>query len=130
MQNLLRGPHSDEYIQTAAKFASSGSKTDFEKLVSLLKSQDLAKWTLVTYLPYMWQPDTHMYLKPEATKDFAERVGYPLAQVYEAKPQYDVYQSLLDLVMKTEASIKNLNPRDKIDIQSFIWGVGNYSEST
>jgi hypothetical protein len=41
-----------------------------------------------------------------------------------------VYESLLDLVAKTEAELTDLNPRDRIDIQSFIWVVGDYKDET
>jgi hypothetical protein len=35
--------------------------------------------------------------------------------------------ALLDLVTKTEAELADLKPRDRIDVQSFIWIVGHYS---
>ena len=40
-------------------------------MAQALKPQDSDKWTVVSYLPYLWRPDMHMFLKPEATKDFA-----------------------------------------------------------
>jgi hypothetical protein len=76
--------------------------------------------------PLLWQPDDHMYLKPEVTKDFAERIGHRLASDYEARLNIDVYDSLLDLVAKTAFELDNLKPQDRIDVQSFIWVVGNY----
>jgi hypothetical protein len=69
-----------------------------------------------------------MYLKPEATKDFAERVGHKFANEYEARLALPVYESLLDLAAKTAAELAELKPRDRIDVQSFIWVVGDYKE--
>jgi hypothetical protein len=69
-----------------------------------------------------------MYLKPEATKDFAERVGHRFAKDYKATLDLKVYESLLDLVDKTAAELAELKPRDRIDVQSFIWVVGDYRE--
>lgn len=126
MQNLLRGSDANGFVASAASFAESGSKADFNKLASFLRQRDLGKWTLATYLPFFWRPEAHMFLKPQATKDFAERVGHPLAQIYDAKLEFETYQSLLDLVAETERAIDDLKPQDKIDIQSFIWVVGNY----
>ena len=128
MQHLLRGPSADSFVSAAARFAETSKSAEFGSLVTLLKQHDLAKWTLTTYLPFMWRPEMHMFLKPEATKDFAERVGHPLALLYEAQPDFELYQSLLDLVAKTESAIADLHPKDKIDVQSFIWVVGNYEE--
>ena len=38
------------------------------------------------------------------------------------------YESLLNLVDRTSAELVDLAPRDRSDIQSFIWVVGNYME--
>jgi hypothetical protein len=70
-----------------------------------------------------------MFLKPEVTKDYAVRVGHPLASIYEARLSFDVYASLLDLVERTSQELSDLMPRDRIDIQSFVWVVGAYREA-
>lgn len=69
-----------------------------------------------------------MFLKPEATKDFATRVGHRFADDYEARLHLPVYESLLDLVARTERELADMRPGDRIDIQSFIWVVGDYQE--
>ena len=94
-----------------------------------LKPFDSAKWTVATYLPYLWLPEQHMFLKPEVTKDYAARVGHPFASIYEARLNFDVYASLLELVDRTTDELDDLKPRDGIDIQSFIWVVGDYQEN-
>jgi hypothetical protein len=93
-----------------------------------LKPHESAKWTVVTYLPFLWRPEQHMFLKPEATKDFAERVGHRFASVYEPGLDIAAYDSLLDLAVQTATELADLNPRDRIDVQSFIWVVGDYKE--
>jgi hypothetical protein len=95
-----------------------------------LKPHDAAKWTVVTYLPFLWRPEAHMFLKPEVTKDFAARVGHRFASDYEPRLRLDVYQSLLDLASETEQELADLDPRDRIDVQSFIWVVGDYKQDT
>lgn len=69
-----------------------------------------------------------MFLKPEVTKDFATRVGHPFAAQYESRLSLTVYEGLLDLAAKTERELHELAPRDRIDLQSFIWVVGDYQE--
>jgi hypothetical protein len=93
-----------------------------------LKPYNSAKWTVVTYLPFLWRPEEHMFLKPEATKDFAARVGHRFASEYEPRLEMSVYESLIDLASTTATELKELKPRDRIDVQSFIWVVGNYRE--
>ncbi|MXX88197.1 MAG: hypothetical protein F4213_16760 [Boseongicola sp. SB0677_bin_26] len=125
---MVRGPDADAFVQAAAGFALDGTKAALLELERVLKAQDCAKWTVATYLPFLWRPETHMYLKPEATKEFAVRVGHPLASLYQAQLDVDVYASLLDLVDRTANELSDLAPRDRIDIQSFIWVVGDYRE--
>lgn len=67
-----------------------------------------------------------MFLKPLVTRNFAVRVGHPLAVTYEARLLPAVYRFLLDLADRTRAAIADLHPRDMIDIQSLIWVVGSY----
>ena len=125
---LMRGPNADAFVQAAARFARDGTVPALRELKSELEPHDCAKWTVATYLPFLWRPEVHMYLKPQATKEFAVRVGHPLASVYEAQLDFDVYASLLDLAEQTADRLSDLEPHDRIDIQSFIWVVGDYSE--
>lgn len=115
-------------VVAAARFTLDGSKSHLLAMEQALKPHDNAKWTVATYLPYLWRPDTHMFLKPEATKDFATRVGHRFASEYEARLHLPVYESLLDLVEKSELELADMRPHDRIDIQSFIWVVGDYQE--
>lgn len=128
LQVVLRGGHADAFVQAAARFTMSSSKSDLLAIAQALKPHENAKWTVATYLPYLWRPDVHMFLKPEVTKDFATRVGHPFAAQYEPRLSVGVYESLLDLTKKTERELIELAPRDRIDLQSFIWVVGDYQE--
>lgn len=128
LQDVFRGPDADKVIQEAARFTQSPDKNSLVRLENALKPYESAKWTVATYLPYLWKPDLHMFLKPEVTKDFATRVGHPFASLYEARLNYDVYASLLDLAEQTSGELLDLQPRDRVDIQSFIWVVGDYRE--
>ncbi len=128
VQDVLRGSHADDFIRSAARFALDGGKGNLFSMEQALKPHDNAKWTVATYLPYLWRPDTHMFLKPEATKDFATRVGHRFASDYEARLHLPVYESLLALVHKATLELADMEPRDRIDIQSFVWVVGDYQD--
>jgi hypothetical protein len=49
---------------------------------------------MAPYLPFLWRPDQHMFLKPAVTQDFAARVGHRFAHDYEARLAVGVYESL------------------------------------
>lgn len=126
--DLLRSDHADPFIQSAAAFTESPDATTLRKLAVTLKPMDCAKWTIVTYLPFLWRPEAHMFLKPRVTQDFARRVGHPFADLYSARLEIETYHSLRDLAQMTAREFQDMAPRDNIDIQSLIWVVGDYQE--
>lgn len=128
LQAPLRSEQADQIVQASAAFTLEPDTKSLARLEAVLKPFDSAKWTVVTYLPFLWRPDRHMYLKPEATKDYAARVGHPFAYVYDSRLNIETYQSLIDLVEETASELKDIRPVDRIDIQSFIWVVGDYVE--
>jgi hypothetical protein len=128
LQDVLRGPAADTFIRGSARFAAGDIETGLTEMAHALKPYDSAKWTVVTYLPFLWRPEAHMFLKPEVTKDFAARVGHRFASDYSPKLEVAVYRSLIDVVDETEIQITDLEPRDRIDIQSFIWIIGDYKD--
>jgi hypothetical protein len=130
VQAALRGPNADRFINAAAKFALGDMKNGLAEMERALTPHNAVSWTVVTYLPFLWRPDAHMFLKPMVTKDFADRVGHSFAQDYGSRLSLTVYESLLDLTGKIESELVDLKPRDRIDVQSFIWVVGDYKDET
>lgn len=130
LQDVLRGPMADDFVRAAARFTLGEGRSALLEMERALKPHDSAKWTVATYLPFLWRPEEHMFLKPQVTKDFAARVGHRFATDYTARLDFAVYESLLNLVSKTTAELAELRPRDRIDVQSFIWVVGDYKEGS
>jgi len=128
VQATLRGPDADAFVRAAARFALGETKIGLAQMQAALKPQDNAKWTVVSYLAFLWRPESHMFLKPEVTKDFAARVGHRFAQDYQSSLRLEVYESLLDLADKASSELSSLKPRDRIDVQSFIWVIGDYRD--
>lgn len=128
LKDLLRGPDADAFVRAAARLALGEGKSALAAMDRLLRPHENARWTVVTYLPFLWRPDEHIFLKPEVTKDFAERVQHPLAHQYDAGLRFGVYETLLDLAGCIQTTVADLKPRDMIDIQSVIWVVGDYRD--
>ena len=126
VQDLLRGPEADAFVAAAARFTAEPGARTLARLERVLATHDSAKWTVATYLPLLWRPEAHMFLKPEVTQDFAARVGHPFADAYTPRLEFPVYAALQDLTDRTAAELADLGPRDRIDVQSFIWIVGAY----
>jgi hypothetical protein len=129
MHAVLTGPTGPAFVRGAAKFATGAYGAGIAAMIEAIRPHGRASWPMITYLPNLWLPAEHMFLKPEKTKDFARRTGHRFAIDYEASLEPAVYLSLLDLVDETERQIRHLEPRDRIDVQSFIWVVGDYKDA-
>jgi hypothetical protein len=62
-----------------------------------------------------------MFLKPVATKRMAAACDVQLN--YKSAPNILTYRSLLELSDRLAVELAELKPRDRIDLQSFIWCV-------
>jgi hypothetical protein len=127
--DVLKHPSGAAFVKAAARFADGEIGAGFVDMLSAIRDAGQApSWPMLTYLPFLWRPDRHLFLKPKVTRDFAYRVGHSFARDYEAGLTIEVYESLLDLGTETNREVADLGPRDLIDIQSFIWVVGAYTD--
>src|SRR6187455_3147682 len=82
------------------------------------KQTRVLTWPLVTVFGFIAQPDRHIFLKPLVTKTAAQRYGFEFH--YKSKPNWDTYASLLAFADIVRRDLRDLRPRDMIDLQSFI----------
>lgn len=80
-------------------------------------------WPLVTVFGFIAQPRVHIFLKPNVTRIAAQRYGFTLP--YASRPGWSIYQALLAFGARIRTDLRDLKPRDQIDIQSFIWVQGS-----
>jgi hypothetical protein len=80
-------------------------------------------WPLVTVFGFIAQPDTHIFLKPLVTRAAARAYGFDLQ--YSSRPNWNTYASLLEFAVRVRRDQGRLEPRDMIDVQSFIWVQGS-----
>ncbi len=87
------------------------------------KQTRVLTWPLVTVFPFLAQPDTHILLKPNVMRIAAREYGFDFA--YKSRPNWDTYVSLLNFAAIVRRDTRKLNPRDMIDLQSFLWVQGS-----
>jgi hypothetical protein len=80
-------------------------------------------WPLVTVFGFIAQPRTHIFLKPNVTRAAALAYGFDFR--YRSRPNWETYASLLDFAARVRRDVRDLRPRDLIDLQSFIWVQGS-----
>jgi len=80
-------------------------------------------WPLVTVFGFLAQPDTHFFLKPNVTRIAAAKYGYPLE--YQSRPSWRIYEGMLEFAAVLRRDLRDIKPRDMIDLQSFLWVQGS-----
>ncbi|MEP6768701.1 MAG: hypothetical protein ABJC61_08535 [Acidobacteriota bacterium] len=80
-------------------------------------------WPVVTVFGFLAQPDRHIFLKPNVTRVAAQRYGVEFT--YRSAPNWETYESLLEFAGRVRRDLKDLRPRDMIDLQSFLWVQGS-----
>jgi hypothetical protein len=80
-------------------------------------------WPVVTVFGFIAQPDTHLFLKPVVSRRAAVAYGFDLR--YRPRPSWDTYASFLEFARVVRRDLRDLRPRDMIDLQSFIWVQGS-----
>jgi hypothetical protein len=87
------------------------------------KQSRVLTWPLATVFGFIAQPDTHIFLKPTVTRMAAREYGFDFR--YRSGPSWETYSSLLAFADEIGRDLRDLRPRDFIDIQSFIWVLGS-----
>jgi hypothetical protein len=80
-------------------------------------------WPVATVFGFMAQPDRHIFLKPNVTRVAAAQYGFNLH--YSSRPSWDTYCELLEFAALVRRDLRDLAPRDMVDIQSFLWVQGS-----
>ncbi|HEY6189633.1 MAG TPA: hypothetical protein VIW80_18410 [Pyrinomonadaceae bacterium] len=87
------------------------------------KQTRVLTWPVVTVFGFIAQPETHIFLKPNVTRTAARAYGFDFH--YQSKPSWETYANLLEFGEVVGRDLRDLKPRDMIDIQSFIWVQGS-----
>lgn len=87
------------------------------------KQTRVLTWPVVTVFGFIAQPQQHFFLKPMVTKRAAAEYGYDFQ--YKSRPNSESYAHLLDFADKIRHDLRDMKPRDLIDIQSFLWVQGS-----
>ncbi|MES2914369.1 MAG: hypothetical protein V4753_04530 [Pseudomonadota bacterium] len=126
---VLRGQRASEFIRLVADFAEGEIDDSCASLNRHFQNEGVNTWVCLTYFPFLWKPESHMFLKPEFTRTFAERIGHRFQFDYETRPNPKTYASLLHLTDTVRAALSDMQPKDNIDIHSFMWATVEYLDS-
>jgi hypothetical protein len=100
-------------------FGNAPLKQRFNDLRDFLDAIKAAKWTIITFFPFMMFPEQHMFIKPTITNNAADICGFDIH--YRPELNWKTYQAVLKFSLYLKEAISELRPRDMIDVQSFMW---------
>jgi hypothetical protein len=97
----------------------------FRDVLAILpvKQTRVLTWPLQTVFGFIAEPSRHIFLKPTVTKKAALKYQYDF--YYHSRPNWQTYESLLGFAELVQKDTAQWNPKDMIDLQSFIWVVGS-----
>jgi len=109
-------------------YGDKSLKDRFETFVTVVeklprKQTRVLTWPVVTVFGFIANPKEHIFLKPTVTKIAARKYDYPFN--YRSKPNWNTYQSLLQFADEVRKDTMSYQPKDYIDLQSFIWVLGS-----
>lgn len=109
-------------------YGAGGKKVRFERWIETVDSLPRKKTRvltnpLVTVFGFIAQPKTHIFLKPNVTRIAAREYGFGFQ--YKSRPSWESYSSLLDFAETIRQDLHDLEPRDFMDLQSFMWVQGS-----
>lgn len=107
---------------------SASEQKRFERWVEAVESLPrrqtrVLTWPLVTVFGFIACPDREMFLKPNVTRRAAREYEFDFE--YQSRPNWRTYQSLIAFAETVRRDLRDLEPRDMIDLQSFIWVQGS-----
>jgi hypothetical protein len=80
-------------------------------------------WPLVTVFGFIAAPSEHIFLKPRVTQAAAREYREDFR--YVSRPNWATYADLLSFARRVRRDLQDLQPRDMIDVQSFLWIQGS-----
>jgi hypothetical protein len=83
------------------------------------KQTRVLTWPIATVFGFIAEPDTHLFVKPNATRTAARDYGFHLR--YKSRPDWSSYASMLEFARRLRTDFADLRPREMIDIHSLIW---------
>ena len=120
----------ETFAKALSHFLHDAGSTGFDRLVEATDSLPAEKgkaptlrWPVVTLLPFLADPTRFMFLKPKVTQQAAQRLAFDL--LYTPKPNWGTYSKLLEMSDLLMNDLREFGARDYMDVQSFIWVVGD-----
>jgi len=125
VREVLKNGEGPAFLRACAQVARGDHKA-LTAIDAAVRPHGAPSWTIATFLPSLWAPDDNMFLRITATRQVAAWLGHGFDARYTPALNADTYADLLSLAADLRGQLADMNPRDLIDVQSFVWVVSDY----
>lgn len=120
MMKEMRMERRDMFSIGLYEMLYGNAKEGFEIVVEILSFYSLAKWSIVTLIPYYFDRAKAFFIKPTTTKNiitFFEIQGL----VYKPKPSYEFYVAYTNILSTMRANVSpRISPNDNAGFTGFL----------
>jgi len=117
------------FRNVASEFAvEAPPKIKIDRFLSSCEEDQVPlNWALFFYLLWLYNPDEFFPVKISAIRSVAEKCAFEIkAGAFNQESLHQIYE----FVTKVKEGLADLNPRDLLDAQSFIWSCHSEMENT
>lgn len=115
------------------KIENNTTEIAYDEFIGFLRNENLTQAqanTLVTCILWLWNPREFIFIKPQVFRKYESEYGKGLFKLGK-DITFIHFQEFISEMRELSAVISSWgwDPRDCIDLQSFYWVIGAYSES-
>jgi hypothetical protein len=94
-------------------------KNGFNIVLDILIEEKLAKWSLISVIPYYYAPKKHIFIKPTTTKDVLKYFDINEI-VYKPRPSYEFYAKYKKILAQFKKEVNNKLSNDNAKFTGFL----------
>lgn len=91
----------------------------FDILIDVLSTYKLAKWSIVTVIPYYYARDKAFFIKPTTTKDIIKFFDIE-GLTYKPRPAYEFYERYTKILEEMKSHVSPLIGEDNAGFTGFL----------
>lgn len=88
-------------------------------MLEIFTEEKLAKWSLISVIPYYYAPKKHLFIKPTTTKDVLKYFDIEEI-VYKPRPSYEFYAKYKKILAQFKKEVNNKISNDNAKFTGFL----------
>lgn len=115
--NNLTDSEREDYAFALYEQLHGNQEKGFETIITILQREKMAKWPLLTIIPYYYRPSQEIFVKPTTVKAILASYEFDNIQ-YRPLPSYAFYQAFKTQIL---AMKQQVSPSIGEDSAAFTW---------